>query len=157
MNARRTLWNNASHSSRWECPIWRAPRGFTRLWGGRGKVVDQAAGGRIRKASNYRPHFGDDRVTEILTEPDAVYLSQGNRGNLIFRQGEDIVVTKGPGAGAGDVITGYGPSGIKGDSGAAAVGGKSTDPGPPVRHEDIVNGKIPGAGGTPMAPADQIR
>ncbi|MDQ0994023.1 RHS repeat-associated core domain-containing protein [Streptomyces sp. V3I7] len=121
------------------------------------KIIDHAEQGKIRKATNYHPHFGDDRVLEILKDPDAVYLSEGGRGNLIFRQGEDIVVAKGAGAGAGDVITGYGPSGVKGDSGADALGGSPSDPGPPVTHDDIVNGKIPGTGGTTMPPAKQIR
>ena len=67
-------------------------------------------------------------------------------GNLIFRQGDDIVVAKG-GSEAGQTVTAYGPSGVKGDSGAAALGGKATDPGRPVTHEDIVQGKIPGRDG----------
>ncbi|MET7345237.1 hypothetical protein ACIOEZ_08235 [Streptomyces sp. NPDC087866] len=121
------------------------------------KISERAAQGKVRKSGNYHPHFSDDRVKEILTSPDAVYLSQGGRGNLIFRKGEDIVVTKGPGAGVGDVITGYGPSGKKGQSGADAVGGSPEDPGPPVTHEDIVNGKIPDTKGGFMPPARRIR
>ncbi|WP_406733606.1 putative T7SS-secreted protein [Streptomyces sp. NBC_01794] len=122
------------------------------------KIIERAQEGKMRKASNYHPHFGgDERVIEILQNPDAVYLSQGGRGNLIFRQGEDIVITKGHGAGAGDVITGYGPSGIKGETGVKAVGGSVNDPGPPVTHDDIVNGKIPDTNGGTMPPAKQIR
>ncbi|MEV6114107.1 hypothetical protein AB0L59_16720 [Streptomyces sp. NPDC052109] len=111
----------------------------------------------MRKATNYHPHFGDDRVLEVLKNPDAVYLSEGGRGNLIFRQGEDIVVTKGAGAGAGDVITGYGPSGIKGESGVKALGGNVDDPGAPITHDDIVNGRIPDGGGGTLPAAKQIR
>ncbi|WP_406516434.1 hypothetical protein [Streptomyces sp. NBC_00134] len=111
----------------------------------------------MRKDSGYHPHFGDERVLEILKKPDAVYLSEGGRGNLIFRQGKDIVVTKGPGAGAGDVITGYGPSGVKGESGAKALGGSAHDPGSPVTHDDIVNGNVPSSRGGTMPPAQQIR
>ncbi|MER6138596.1 hypothetical protein ABT174_00855 [Streptomyces sparsogenes] len=121
------------------------------------KIIERAAEGKVRKSSNYHPHFSDERVREILKNPDAVYLSQGGRGNLIFRKGEDIVVTKGPGAGVGDVITGYGPSGKKGQSGAEALGGSPDDPGPPVTHEDIVNGKIPDTKGGFMPPARRIR
>ncbi|MET9436680.1 hypothetical protein [Streptomyces sp. NPDC006551] len=121
------------------------------------KIVERAAEGKVRKSTNYHPHFSDERVREILKNPDAVYLSQGGRGNLIFRKGEDIVVTKGPGAGVGDVITGYGPSGKKGKSGAEAVGGSPDDPGPPVTHEDIVNGKVPDTKGGYMPPARRIR
>ncbi|MFJ8753308.1 hypothetical protein ACIREO_28840 [Streptomyces sp. NPDC102441] len=120
------------------------------------RITERAAAGKMRKAGNYHPHFGEERVREILKNPDAVYLSQGNRGNLIYRQGEDIVVTKGPGAGAGDVITGYGPSGKKLESGVRAHGGSPDDPGPPVTHEDIVNGKVPGKNGF-LAPAVRIR
>ncbi|MQS39020.1 putative T7SS-secreted protein [Streptomyces katsurahamanus] len=121
------------------------------------KIIERAQEGKMRKDGNYHPHFGDERVIEILQNPDAVYLSQGSRGNLTFRQGEDIVVTKGPGAGAGDVITGYGPSGIKGESGAKALGGSADDPGAPVTHEAIVNGEIPSSRGGTMPPAKQIR
>jgi hypothetical protein len=67
------------------------------------------------------------------------------------------VVTKGPGAGAGDVITGYGPSGVKGESGAKALGGSPTDPGNPVTHDDIVNGRVPDTRGGHMPPAKKIR
>ncbi|MGW1185175.1 hypothetical protein ACWD7Y_14515 [Streptomyces drozdowiczii] len=120
-------------------------------------ITERAADGKVRKSSNYHPHFGDERVAEILKSPDAVYLSQGGRGTLIFRKGEDIVVTKGPGAGVGDVITGYGPSGKKGPSGAKALGGSPDDPGSPVTHEDIVNGRIPDTEGGFMPPARRIQ
>ncbi|MFJ7629196.1 hypothetical protein ACIQZN_22145 [Streptomyces sp. NPDC097595] len=120
-------------------------------------VIDRAGDGKVRKSSNYHPHFSDARVAEILKAPDAVYLSQGQRGNLIFRKGEDIVVTKGPGAGAGDVITGYGPSGKKGETGAKALGGSPDDPQPPVTHEDIVNGKIHDTKGGYLAAARRIK
>lgn len=52
-------------------------------------------------------------------------------------------------------ITAYGESGIKGDSGAQALGGKPMDPGGPVTHEDIVEGRIP-TDGSYLAPAQQI-
>ncbi|OKJ72812.1 hypothetical protein [Streptomyces sp. CB02460] len=120
-------------------------------------VIDRAGDGKVRKSSNYHPHFSDERVAEILKAPDAVYLSQGQRGNLIFRKGEDIVVTKGPGAGAGDVITGYGPSGKKGESGAKALGGSPDDPQPPVTHEDIVNGQIRDTKGGHLPAARRIK
>lgn len=100
--------------------------------------------------------FSDERVLEILKNPDAVYHSTGGAGNLLFRQGEDVVVAKGPGSEAGQAVTAYGSSGIKGDSGATALGGKPTDPGRPVAHEDIVEGKIPSKDGF-MPPAVRIR
>ncbi|MFJ9665529.1 hypothetical protein ACIRPP_13065 [Streptomyces sp. NPDC101219] len=88
------------------------------------EVVERAQGDRMRKARNYHADsmhgFSDERVLEILKSPDAVYHSTAGSGRLIFRHGEDIVVAEGRGAGAGNVITAYGPSGIRGDSGASA-------------------------------------
>ncbi|CAL9432312.1 hypothetical protein SUDANB1_02065 [Streptomyces sp. enrichment culture] len=46
--------------------------------------------------------------------------------------------------------------GIKGDSGAKALGGSPSDPGKPVTHEDVVEGRIPGKFGN-LAPGVQIR
>jgi RHS repeat-associated protein len=123
-------------------------------------VIERAQGDRFRKHPEYhgdtRHGFTDERVLEILKKPDAVYHSTGTAGNLIFRQGEDVVVTKGPGSEAGQAVTAYGPSGIKGDSGVTALGGKPTDPGGPITHEDIVEGKIPSKDGF-MPPAKQIK
>ncbi|MFE7107788.1 hypothetical protein ACFU98_32070 [Streptomyces sp. NPDC057575] len=108
-------------------------------------------GGTLRKHRKHhgdeRHGFSDERVLEILTNPDAVYQSEGTAGKLIFRQGEEIVVTHGPGSQVGHAVTAYGPSGTKGLSGANALGGKVTDPGVPVTDRDIVEGRIPGNGG----------
>ncbi|MFC7873418.1 putative T7SS-secreted protein [[Kitasatospora] papulosa] len=124
------------------------------------EVVERAQGDRMKKAGNYHADtmhsFSDERVLEILKSPDAVYHSTAGSGRLIFRQGDDIVVTEGGGAGAGNAITAYGPSGIRGDSGARALGGLPTDPGGPVTHADVVEGRIPAKSGY-MAPAVQIR
>ncbi|MET7617230.1 RHS repeat-associated core domain-containing protein [Streptomyces sp. NPDC005408] len=123
-------------------------------------VIEKAQDDRFRKHPEYhgdtRHGFSDERVLEILKNPDAVYHSTGSAGNLIFRQGEDVVVTKGPGSEAGQAVTAYGPSGIKGDSGVTALGGKPTDPGAPVTHEDIVKGRIPSKDGF-MPPAVKIK
>ncbi|WP_327330463.1 DUF6531 domain-containing protein (plasmid) [Streptomyces sp. NBC_01208] len=122
-------------------------------------VIARAQEDKFRKHPGYhadtRHGFSDERVLEILKKPDAVYHSTGGAGNLIFRQGDDIVVAKG-GSEAGQAVTAYGPSGVKGDSGAAALGGKATDPGRPVTHEDIVQGKIPGRDGY-MPPAVKLK
>ncbi|MCX4587373.1 putative T7SS-secreted protein [Streptomyces sp. NBC_01481] len=124
------------------------------------KVVERAQGDRMNKAGNYHGDsmhgFRDERVLEILKSPDAVYHSTAGSGRLIFRQGEDIVVAEGGGAGAGNVITAYGPSGIRGDSGVRALGGLPTDPGGPITHADVVEGRIPAKNGY-MAPGVQIR
>ncbi|PZH15644.1 type IV secretion protein Rhs [Streptomyces sp. NTH33] len=123
-------------------------------------VISSAQGGEFKKHRDYhgdKSHgFSDERVLEILKNPDAVYHSTGTGGRLLFRQGEDVVVTNGPSNTQGQAITAYGPSGIKGESGATALGGKPTDPGAPVTHEDIVNGRIPAKDGF-MAPAVQIK
>ncbi|MER6780930.1 MULTISPECIES: putative T7SS-secreted protein [unclassified Streptomyces] len=124
------------------------------------EVIERAQEGKIKKAGNYhgdtRHGFTDERVLEILKNPDAVYHSTANSGNLIFRQGEDIVVTTGGPPGAGNAITAYGPSGVLGESGAKATGGLPTDRGNPITHEDVVEGRIPAKQGY-MAPAVQIR
>ncbi|MCX4783525.1 putative T7SS-secreted protein [Streptomyces sp. NBC_01264] len=123
-------------------------------------VIERAQDGGFKKHGDYhgdtRHAFSDERVMDILKHPDAVYQSTGTAGRLTFRQGEDIVVVDGPGSTQGQAITAYGPSGIKGESGAEALGGKPTDPGRPITHEDIVEGRIPAKGGY-MAPAVQIR
>ncbi|MGW7453518.1 RHS repeat-associated core domain-containing protein [Streptomyces sp. NPDC054787] len=124
------------------------------------EVIERAQEGKIKKAGTYhgdtKHAFTDERVLEILKNPDAVYHSTANSGNLIFRQGEDIVVTTGGPPGAGNAITAYGPSGVLGESGAKATGGLPTDRGGPITHEDVVEGRIPAKHGY-MAPAVQIR
>jgi RHS repeat-associated protein len=128
------------------------------------KIVDdvlaRAQNGEIKKHRDYHGDdmhaFSDERVLEILKNPDAVYHSTGTGGRLMFRQGEDLVVTDGPGNTQGQAITAYGPSGIKGPSGAQALGGLPTDPGGPITHADVVEGRIPAKNGY-MAPAVQIR
>ncbi|MFF3576352.1 putative T7SS-secreted protein [Streptomyces mirabilis] len=128
------------------------------------KILDDVAAraqkGEINKHAKYhgdtRHGFTDERVLEILKEPDAVYQSSGQAGNFIYRKDNDIAVVYGPGSKQGQAITAYGDSGIKGESGAKALGGSPTDPGAPVTHEDIVQGRIPTEDGY-LAPAEQIR
>ncbi|KPI15393.1 RHS repeat-associated core domain containing protein-containing protein [Actinobacteria bacterium OV450] len=123
-------------------------------------VIARAEDGGFRKSSDYhgdkRHAFPDERAVEILKNPDAVYLTTGTTPKFIFRQGEDIVVLHGPGNTQGQALTAYGSSGIKGPSGATALGGEPTDPHPPITHEDIVKGRIPSKDGY-MAPGVQIR
>lgn len=54
------------------------------------------------------------------------------------------------------MITSYGHSRPRGESGATIVGAKSTDASLPIKHEDIINGTIPIPKGGAKAPADQI-
>ncbi|MFD7921629.1 putative T7SS-secreted protein [Streptomyces sp. NPDC059740] len=120
------------------------------------KVIDRASEGKRRLAGNYHGHLSQERELEILSRPDAVYKSTGSAGRLIYRQGEDIVITEGKGSKAGNLITSYGPSGPRMESGAKALGGSPSDPGLPVTHDDIVKGRIPAPGGTTLPPAPQI-
>ncbi|QJT04674.1 RHS repeat protein [Streptomyces asoensis] len=124
-------------------------------------IVDRANNAEFKKRFDYhgdtRHAFSDERVIEILKNPDAVYHSTGQAGTFTFRQGDDIVVIDGPGTTQGQAITAYGPSGIKGGSGAEALGGKPTDPGAPVTDEAIVTGRIPAKDGGFQPPAVRIR
>jgi hypothetical protein len=115
-------------------------------------VIQRAREGKLLKAGNYHPHFDDSTVLKIIKDADAVYQSEGKAGRLIFRKGTDIVVVEGPGSGQGNVITGYGPSGIKGDSGAAALGGAASEGGAPVTDAMITSGTIPVPKGRPPIP-----
>ncbi|MEW2554917.1 putative T7SS-secreted protein [Streptomyces zhihengii] len=124
------------------------------------EVAQRAADGGFKKHADYHGDTGhgftDERVLEILKNPDAVYQSQGQAGNFIYRKDNDIAVVYGPGSKQGQAITAYGESGIKGETGARALGGHPSDPGKPVTHEDIVEGRIPGKFGN-LAPGVQIR
>jgi hypothetical protein len=115
-------------------------------------VLKRARKGKLLKAGNYHPHFEDATVLKIIKDADAIYQSEGKAGRLIFRKGTDIVVVEGPGTGQGNVVTGYGPSGIKGDSGAAALGGAAGDGGAPVTHAMLTEGHIPVPKGRPSIP-----
>jgi hypothetical protein len=115
-------------------------------------VIQRAREGKLLKAGNYHPHFDDATVLKIIKEADAIYQSEGKAGRLIFRKGNDIVVVEGPGSGQGNVITGYGPAGIKGDSGAAALGGAAGEAGAPISDAMITSGSIPVPKGRPPVP-----
>lgn len=120
-------------------------------------VIERAKQGKLKKTGPYHPHFDDGMVLRILSEPDAIYESQGKSGRLIFRKGNDIVVVEGRASAQGGVVTGYGTSGIKGDSGAAALGGRAGDAGAPITHAMIGDGKIPAPPKRPpLAKADQV-
>ncbi|HEX3474476.1 MAG TPA: hypothetical protein VHT91_05510 [Kofleriaceae bacterium] len=115
-------------------------------------VIQRARNGKLLKSGNYHAHFDEATVLQILKDADAIYQSEGKAGRLTFRKGSDIVMVEGPGSGQGSVITGYGPSGIKGDSGAAALGGAASDAGAPITDAMIKNGTIPVAKGRPPIP-----
>ncbi|MEQ6969457.1 hypothetical protein [Pectobacterium polaris] len=77
---------------------------------------------------------------------------------IIFSKDGDIVILAGNKSGAykGQAITSYGPSGPRGDSGAAIHGGLASDPGLPITDSMIVNGQIPKPGGGFLPPAIPI-
>jgi hypothetical protein len=119
--------------------------------------IQRARDGKLLKTGNYHPHFDDATVLKILKNPDAIYQSEGKAGRLIFRKGDDIVVIEGLGSSQGKVITGYGPSGIKGESGAAALGGAASEGGAPITDAMITSGTIPvPKGRPPIAKAVQV-
>ncbi|MER7012836.1 DUF6531 domain-containing protein [Saccharopolyspora sp. NPDC000359] len=120
------------------------------------KVIDNADNGVVREAPNYHGRLPRQVEQQILANPDAVYVSQGTGGRLIFRGGDDVVITEGSGARAGQVVTSYGPSGPRGESGATIFGGEASDPGMPITHQAIVEGKVPRPDGGYLAPATQI-
>lgn len=97
-----------------------------------------------------RHEFTKEMVLDIVSNYDAIYKSVSKKGNIIYRKGGDIVVIGGENAGGkkGQVITAYGSSGVKGSSGVSALGGSASDPAPAVTHEMIINGKVPGDGGS---------
>jgi len=115
-------------------------------------VIQRARNSKLLKSGNYHAHFDDATVLQILKDADAIYQSEGKASRLIFRKGNDIVVVEGLGSGQGSVITGYGPSGIKGGSGAAALGGAASDAGAPITDAMIKNGTIPVPQGRPLIP-----
>ncbi|SFD59172.1 DUF6531 domain-containing protein [Streptomyces aidingensis] len=117
------------------------------------QTIDRAGEGKRRLHSNYHGHLSEARELEILRNPDAAYLSTGTSQRIIVRGGDDIVVMESAGARKGQIITSYGPSGPRNESGAAALGGKPEDPGLPVTHDNIVNGTIPTPGGSSIPPA----
>jgi hypothetical protein len=121
------------------------------------RVIEKAKTGKVREHPDYHGRLGREKELDVLSNPDAVYVSEGKSGNFIYRKGNDIVVTKG-GSENGQLLTSYGPSGPRGESGAAALkGGKPTDPGAPITHEMITNGEIPTPRGEPLAPAEIVR
>jgi hypothetical protein len=121
------------------------------------KVIEKANTGKVREHPDYHGRLGREKELDVLSNPDAVYVSEGKAGNFIYRKGNDIVVTKG-GSENGQLLTSYGPSGPRGESGAAALkGGNPTDPGAPITHEMITNGEIPTPKGKTLAPAEIIR
>ena len=116
-------------------------------------TIKKARGGTVSKTGGYHGRLDPDLEKTILSDPDGVYQSEGGAGNLIFHKGGDVVITEGPGSSAGKMITSYGQSGPRGESGASIFGGSPEDPGMPVTAEQIANGGVqrPDGGYLPKA------
>ncbi|WP_275371374.1 hypothetical protein [Xenorhabdus bovienii] len=116
------------------------------------KIQERANEGKIPKIApgkvspkGYHGRLSEERIQNIVKNPDGVYVSSGGNNNIIFAKDGDIVIFAGNKTGAykGQAITAYGPSGPRGNSGAAIHGGSPNDPGLPITNDMIVNGKIP--------------
>ena len=120
------------------------------------RSIERARVGTRSEAGNYHGRLPNEMELDIMANPDGVYHSTGSGGRYIFRQGDNIVVTNGPGSSAGRLVTSYGPGGPRGESGAAIFGGSSADPGMPITHDMIVNGQVPVPGGGMLPAANEI-
>ena len=119
-------------------------------------ISQRAENGNLKRGINYHGRLGQGLEQQIIANPDAVYVTNNNKQNLVYRKGDNVVIVESRGSSKGNIITSYGPDGPRGKSGAAIFGGSPSDPGMPVTHEDILNGiKQPGGGTFP--PATQIR
>nr|WP_080735488.1 RHS repeat-associated core domain-containing protein [Pectobacterium odoriferum] len=130
-----------------------------------GKIQERANNGKIPKIApgkispkGYHGRLSEQRMQEVIKSPDRVYVSGGGNNNIIFAKDGDIVILAGNKSGAykGQAITSYGPSGPRGDSGAAIHGGLASDPSLPITDSMIVNGQIPKPGGGFLPPAIPI-
>jgi hypothetical protein len=101
----------------------------------------------IKRGSRYHGRIPQDLEDDIIKTPDGVYLSEGSSGRLIFHKGGDVVIVESKGSSVGNIITSYGPSGPRGSSGAAALGGLAADPGEAITAAKIIAGDIPMPGG----------
>ena len=106
--------------------------------------------GTFKKAGNYHADTGhninDDVVKNIMNNPDGIYLTQKG-DKFMFHKGGDVAIVSAKGSAKGNIITAYGDSGIKGKSGADALGGLPTEPGASVTESMIINGQIPTSNG----------
>jgi RHS repeat-associated protein len=129
------------------------------------KIQERAIDGKIPKIApgkvspeGFHGRLSEQRMQEIIKNPDGVYVSTGGNNNIVFAKDGDIVIFAGNKAGAvkGQAITAYGASGPRGKSGAAIYGGQASDPGLPVTHSMIINGEIPKPRGGFLSPATPI-
>ena len=82
-----------------------------------GRVIQRAQNGNRSPTAGYHGRLPADLETDIMANPDAVYQSGGTAGRFVFRQGDNVAVTEGPGSSVGKLVTSYGPAGPRGESG----------------------------------------
>ncbi len=114
--------------------------------------------GKFKKSSGYHGDtehkMPDNVVMNVLANPDFIFIAK-NKKTLTFLKDGDIVIVDALGSSKGNAITAYGRSGIKGNSGATALGGLPSDPAPAITYQIIVEGKIPSKTGF-IPPATQV-
>ncbi|WP_351226122.1 polymorphic toxin-type HINT domain-containing protein [Streptomyces sp. NPDC002133] len=112
------------------------------------KIIDDAKSGKFKKKVDKNPKYSyhgrltDEKVLDILSNPEGIYISQGTEGRIIFYKDGNVVFLDGKGATIGQAVTAYGKDGPRGSSGAEIFGGKASDPGIPITAEMIEQGKM---------------
>ena len=119
------------------------------------KTISEATNDKVNYARTYHGRLENSLEKDIISKPDSVFLA--TNGNLIFLKDGNVVVTAGNGSSRGKLITSYGKSGPRGESGKAIFGGKADDPGVSVTEEMIIQGKIPRPNGSNLPPAIKVR
>lgn len=99
--------------------------------------------------------FSDSIVKDIITNPASIFETR-NGEKIYYLKDGNIVIVDASRSGLGNVITAYGKSGVKGHSGAEALGGLATDPGETVTELMVIEGKIPMSKGRFHQPASKL-
>ncbi len=101
---------------------------------------------KYKKSGDYHAYtthkITDDVIQDIISNPEAIFLSKNKDFYKYYKDGTIAVVHAG-GANGKNVLTAYGKAGVKGDSGVKLFGGSINDSAPPVTINMILNGKIP--------------
>ncbi|MFF3749817.1 polymorphic toxin-type HINT domain-containing protein [Streptomyces sp. NPDC002018] len=118
------------------------------------EVMESARDGKFRKKvdgddprKSYHGRLDDEKVLDILSNPDEIYISEGQRGAIMFYKDGNIVILDGQKATIGQAVTAFGKDGPRGTSGAKIFGGSPDDPGMPITPEMIEEGRIPNTTG----------
>lgn len=117
-------------------------------------IQENAQQDKIRYAKDYHGRLSKQLESDILANSERVY--QSPNANFTFYKDGNVVITRGRGSAQGDVLTSYGKSGPRGESGASIFGGSPKDPGLPITPEMILEGKIPKLDGGFLPPATEV-